>query len=185
MKDFHWTILKSNYVIKDRWISLRSDTCKMPNGKIVEPYYVLEYPTWVSVMALTKENEVILVKQYRHGCEKTLLELPSGCMERSDLSPIEAIKRELLEETGYTCEEFIELGKISANPSNHNNLTYCFLALNAELIKEPHLDDTEEIEVVLTPLDEVIKSLKNNEFLQALHVSTIFKALDYMNIIKL
>lgn len=74
--------------------------------------------------------------------------------------PVEAIKRDLLEETGYTCEEFIDLGMISANPANHNNLTHCFLALNVELVKEPHLDDTEQIKVIFKPLDEFIEYIK-------------------------
>lgn len=185
MKNLKWSVLKSEYIIKDRWISLRADTCSMPSGKIVDPYYVLEYPDWVNVVALTKEREAILIRQYRHGCGKTLLELPSGCMEASDRSPAEAVKRELLEETGYTCSELIDLGSVSANPSNHNNLTHCFLGLDAVMSKEPHPDDTEELVVVLKPLDEVIEYLKKGEFLQALHVSTLFKALLYMNIIRL
>jgi ADP-ribose pyrophosphatase len=181
---FDWSILKSEYPVKDKWISLRADTCMMPNGKIVAPYYVLEYPTWVNVVALTKQNEVVLVQQYRHGCQKTLLELPCGSMETTDISPAEAIKRELLEETGYTGKEFIHTGTISVNPSSHNNLTHCFLALDVELTEKPHLDDTEQIEVFLKPLNKVIDSLKNNEFLQALHISAMFQALMYMNIIK-
>jgi 8-oxo-dGTP pyrophosphatase MutT (NUDIX family) len=185
MEDFDWSILKSEYIVKDRWSSLRADTCRMPEGKIVAPYYVLEYPTWVNVFALTKQKEVVLVQQYRHGCQKTLLELPSGCMEATDISPTEAIKRELLEETGYAGKEFIHTCTISANPSSHNNLTHCFLALDVELIKEPHLDDTEQIQVVLKPLCEVINSLKNHTFLQSLHISSMFQALLYMNIIKL
>lgn len=128
MEDFDWSILKSEYIVKHKWISLRADTCKMPNGKIVALYYVFEYPDWVNVVALTKQNEVILVQQYRHGCQKTLLELPSGSMEPFDKSPMEAVRRELLEETGYTCKDFIYTGETSANPSNHNNLTHCFLA---------------------------------------------------------
>lgn len=184
METFAWSILKSEYPVKDKWISLRADTCKMPNGKIVAPYYVLEYPTWVNVVALNKQKEVVLVKQYRHGCQKTLLELPCGSMETTDISPTEAIKRELLEETGYTGKEFIHTGTIYVNPANHNNLTHCFLALNVELVSKPHLDDTEQIEVVLKPLNEVIESLKKNEFLQALHISSMFQALMYMNIIK-
>lgn len=185
IKDLNWSVLKSEYVIRDRWISLRADTCRMPSGKIVAPYYVLEYPDWVNAVAITKENEMILVQQYRHGCGKTLLELPSGCMEISDKSPAEAAKRELLEETGYTCKEFIDLGAISANPSNHNNLSHCFLGMDAELVSEPHLDDTEELKVILKPLDEVIEYLKKGGFLQAMHVSALFKALLYMNIIRL
>jgi len=138
----------------------------------------------VNVVAITKQRKVILVQQYRHGCKKILLELPAGSMETYDKSPIEAIKRELLEETGYTCKNFIDTGTTSVNPANHNNLTHCFLALNAEFVKEPHLDDTEQLKVILKPLDEVIECLKKNEFLQALHVSSIFKALLYMDIIK-
>ena len=185
MQNLDWQLLKSEHIVKDRWISLRSDTCKMPNGRIVTPYYVYEYPTWVNVVAITKQKEVVLVQQYRHGCQKTLLELPSGVMETTDMSLTEAIKRELAEETGYTGKEFIHTCTVSANPANHNNLTHCFLALDVELTKDINLDETEEIRVVLKPLDEVIKSLKNNDFLQALHVSSLFHALMYMNIINI
>lgn len=185
MENFDWKLLKSESIIKDRWISLRADTCEMPNGRIVTPYYVYEYPTWVNVVAVTKQKEVVLVEQYRHGCQKTLLELPSGGMELTDKSPAEAIKRELAEETGYTGEEFIHTCTVSANPANHNNLTHCFLALNVELTKDINLDETEQIRVILKPLNEVIKSLKSNDFLQALHVSSLFYALMYMDIIKI
>lgn len=185
MQNFDWQLLKSEHIIKDKWISLRADTCKMPNGRIVTPYYVYEYPTWVNVVAVTKQKEVVLVQQYRHGCQKTLLELPSGGMELTDKSPVEAIKRELAEETGYAGEEFIHTCTISANPANHNNLTYCFLALNVELTKDISLDETEQIRVILKPLNEVIKSLKNNDFLQALHISSLFHAFMHMDIIKI
>ncbi len=80
MHSFDWTLLSSKYVVKDRWISVRADTYQMPNGRIIEPYYVLEYPTWVNVVALTKSKEVVLVKQYRPGIQKTVLELPCGAM---------------------------------------------------------------------------------------------------------
>lgn len=185
MQNFDWQVLKSEHIVKDKWISLRADTCKMPNGRIVTPYYVYEYPTWVNVVAVTKQKEVVLVQQYRHGFQKTLLELPSGGMEITDISPTEAIKRELVEETGYTGEEFIHTCTISANPANHNNLTHCFLALNVELTKDISLDETEQIRVVLKPLNEVAISLKNNDFLQALHVSSLFHAFMYMDIIKI
>lgn len=184
MEDFKWTITKSEHLVKDRWISLRADTCKMPNGKIVTPYYILEYPSWVNVVAITKQKEVVLVQQYRHGSGKTLLELPSGGMEKTDKSPVEAISRELAEETGYTGSEFIHTCTISANPANHNNLTYCFLALDVKLTKDIHLDETEQIKVVLKPLNEVITSLKENKFLQALHISSLFHALMYMGMIQ-
>ncbi|MFN6528386.1 NUDIX hydrolase [Nostoc sp. ChiSLP03a] len=149
----------------------------MPNGTIVEPYYVLEYPTWVNVVALTKNQEVILVKQYRHGLKKTILELPSGAVETEDFFPIEAAKRELLEETGYTSNHFIETGILSPNPATHTNLTHCFLATDVECVADLKLDVTEQIDVVLLPLEKVIEGIENNVLLQTLHISSLFFAL--------
>lgn len=177
MHSFDWILLKSKYVVKDKWITVRADTCQMPNGTIVEPYYVLEYPTWVNVVALTKNQEVILVKQYRHGLKQTVLELPCGAVEAEDVSPLEAAKRELLEESGYTSNNFIETGILSPNPANHTNLTHCFLATDVELVAALKLDATEHIDVVLLPLNKLIEVIDNGVFLQALHMSSLFFAL--------
>ena len=185
MKDLNWEVISSEHLIKKKWISIRADKCKMPSGKIIDPFYVYEFPNWVTVVAITKNKEVVLVRQYRHGCGKSILELPAGVIDETDLSPLEAAKRELIEETGYTSDEFIQTCIVSANPSTHNNVTFCFLATNVELTEETNLDDTEEIEVVLKPLDEVIEALKNNEFLQSLHVSALFQALIHLNKIDL
>lgn len=176
-----WQILKSKYVIDDRWLKVRSDKCIMPDGQVVEPYYVFEYPNWVNVFGITKENKVVLVKLYRHGIGKTVVELPSGAMEDSDKSPMDAAKRELLEETGYTSDNFTQTGVVSPNTSNHSNLTYCFLARDLECVTSPKPDRTEEIETVLIPFEQSIKMHKNGEFLQALHVSSIYYALNYLH----
>ncbi|MEH2177723.1 NUDIX hydrolase [Nostoc sp.] len=174
---FDWIVLKSRHIVKDKWISVRSDTCQMPNGTIVDPYYVLEYPRWVNVVALTKNQEVILVKQYRHGLKKTILELPSGAVETEDILPLKAAKRELLEETGYTSNNFIETGILSPNSANHNNLTYCFLATDVECIADLKLDLTEQIDVVLLPLKKVVEGIDKGILLQTLHISSLFFAL--------
>jgi 8-oxo-dGTP pyrophosphatase MutT (NUDIX family) len=177
MDSFQWKILESKYAIKDKWLSLRADKCKLPNGRIIEPCYILEYREWVNVVALTKTQDVVLVKQYRHGLQKTLLELPGGTTDPQDVSPVAAIQRELLEETGYTGETFFETGRLSPNPSNHNNVTHCFLAVDVEQIQEPRLDDTEKIEIVLQPLNNVIELAMNGELLQSLHVGSLFFAM--------
>uniref|UniRef100_A0A0C1NAW7 Nudix hydrolase domain-containing protein n=1 Tax=Tolypothrix bouteillei VB521301 TaxID=1479485 RepID=A0A0C1NAW7_9CYAN len=177
MDSFNWNLLNFKYIVKDKWISLRADTCQMPNGKIVEPYYVLEYPTWVNIVALTKNQEIILVKQYRHGLQKTVLELPCGAVEAEDISPLAAAKRELLEETGYTSDNFVETGILSPNPATHNNLTHCFLATNVEKVSELNLDDTEQIDISLLPLERTIEVIESGIVLQALHISSLFLAL--------
>jgi ADP-ribose pyrophosphatase len=134
----------------------------------------------VTIVALTKQNEILLIRQYRHGAGKILLELPGGGVNGNE-EPLAAAKRELLEETGYTSDDIIEVGRVSPNPASHTNLMYAFLALNAEKAGDQCLDETEEIEVFPTPLDEVIVMARNGELLQSLHVSTFFFTLCYLN----
>ena len=177
MDSFGWKTLESKQVIKDKWLSLRADKCQLPNGRIIEPCYVMEYGAWVNVVALTKNQDVVLVREYRHGIQKTLLELPGGAMDPEDASPLAAVKRELLEETGYTSNTFVETGKLFPNPATHNNLLHCFLATNVEQVDNPRLDDTEQIDLVLMPLEKVIKLAANGGLMQALHVGSLFFAL--------
>jgi ADP-ribose pyrophosphatase len=173
----NWNILKSKYIVKDKWLALRADTCQMPDGQIVEPFYVFEYSTWVNVVALTKTQEVVLVEQYRHGIQKTVLELPGGSMEPEDISPLEAAKRELLEESGYTSDNFLATGIISPNPATHNNFIHCYLATNIELVGNLNLDSTEIINAKLLPLEHLIKNLDKGILLQSFHISSLFFAL--------
>ena len=176
----NWKTNSTRYIIKDKWISLRADSCILPDGKIIEPFYVLEYPDWVNIVAITPDNEVIFVKQYRHGIKQTILEIPCGTIEPSDRSPADAAKRELLEETGYSSDDLIELCRLSPNPANHSNTTHCFLAQNAVKISEQSLDINEQIEIQKIPLSEVVSMLKRNQIIQTLHVSALFYALEHL-----
>jgi len=177
MHPLDWKLLKSAYVLQDRWLSLRADTCTLPNGLTIAPYYVLEYPSWVNVVALTVDQQVILVRQYRHGVQQTVLELPSGAVEATDASPLAAVQRELLEETGYVSETVVETGRLSPNPATHTNMTYCFLATGVQQVADPRPEETEQIETVLMSLSEVVGLASQGGLLQALHVGALFFAL--------
>lgn len=111
-------------------------------------FFLIDSPDWVNVIALTPEDEIVFVRQYRHGTDSITLEIPGGCMDEGE-DPLAAAKRELLEETGYTSECWEKLGEISANPAFMNNCCTTFLAHNARLTQAQEPDEHEELEVEL------------------------------------
>lgn len=176
-----WKLVDSEYIVSDRWLRLRVDKCQLPNSRIIEPYYVLEYPTWINVVAVTPQNEVVLVRLYRYGIGQTSLEIPSGGVEASDRSVLDAARRELLEETGYGGGEFIETARLSPNSANHTNTVHCFLATEVEQTGKPIEDETERVEIITVSLSEIIKLVRSNGMFQALHTASLFFALDKLS----
>lgn len=179
-----WKVIKSEYIFKDGpWLTIRKDKCELPNGKIMQAFYVQEYPEWASAFALTKDNKVLMIKQYRHGIEQITTEVPGGVVDKGE-EPLTAIRRELLEETGYQFESFEFLGKVCANPSTGDNFLHMFLASGGEKVAEQKLDETEDVEVVAYSIDELKQLLKENKIVQSLHVSCIFYALNHLKEMK-
>ena len=178
MKDLRWTLIDSVSVFKDTWFNVRKDTCKKPDGTIVSPYYVYEFPTWVTVFAVTKEQQVVIVKQYRHAIGEVSIEIPGGCVDDEDANLEHAARRELLEETGYAFDNFHYLGKTSPNPSTNSNWMHMFLATGGEKVSEQQLDANEEIEVLLYDINKVKQLLKEQKIIQAMHVTCIFYAME-------
>ncbi|HVZ57329.1 MAG TPA: NUDIX hydrolase [Chitinophagaceae bacterium] len=173
MKNLKWKLLSSTYLFKDLWFTVRKDTCLTPDGKVISPYYVYEFPTWVTALPVTRDGRIIMVRQYRHALGEVCLEIPGGCMDPSDKDTQAAVSRELLEETGYVFDEFLPLGKISANPSTNNNLMYMYLATGGEKVAEQQLDGAEELEVELFTVAEVKELISQNRILQAMHVACL------------
>jgi len=180
----NWKILSSEYLFNDLWFKVRKDKCITPQGKIVDPYYVYEFPTWVTAVALTEDGKVVLEKQYRHALGETCIEIPGGCVDDTDSSLEEAIKRELLEETGYHFSSYEYLGKISANPSTNSNLMHMYLAKGGKKVASQELDHNEEIEIDLVTIDELKQMLRENKIVQAMHVTCIMYALEKMGELK-
>jgi len=174
--DLKWQVLSSEYIHKGPWATLRTDKCQMPDGRIVPAYYVLEYPDWANAVAITEENKIIMVRQYRHAAGVVSLEIPGGVIEDGE-EPVAGMKRELLEETGYAFSNFELLCKLHANPSTANNITHCYLATGGKKIQDQHLDEQEDIVVEEYTIDEVKQLLADNKITQALHCSTLFYAL--------
>ncbi|MBI5352979.1 MAG: NUDIX hydrolase [Chloroflexi bacterium] len=169
-----WKVLQSTHV----YPRIRIDKCDLPNGHQLDAT-ILEYRSWANILAVTKDQQAVLVRQYRHGAKKVLLELPGGVVEDGE-DPMDGIRRELMEETGYTSANMIEVGRVYPNPAMQTNQLFCYLALDAEKIGVQNLDAGEDIEVQLIPLTELTHMARKGEFSHALHVAVLFHALAYL-----
>ena len=175
-----WDVLKSEYIFRNLYCNIRADNCLLSNGKIIGNYIVNEYPDWVNTVAVTTENEMVFVKQYRHGCGDFLLEIPGGAA-CGDENKETAILRELREETGYVPERApILLGSYYTNPANATNQVHTFLITGAEKKHGQHLDDTEEIEIVTHPFEEVDAMIGRGEISQFFTVAAYYLAKNYL-----
>lgn len=175
LKNKKWKVLKSEYLARQPWFTVRRETVELPNGNQIPEYYVYEYPAWVNIIAITEDKKFVFVNQYRHGLGATYYELCAGVCEKEDLSPLISAQRELLEETGFGEGEWTEYMVISPNPSTHTNLTYCFLATNVKPITHPHLEETEDLSVHILTLEEVKALLLQDQIKQALHAAPLWK----------
>lgn len=177
-----WKLLESKYIIQRPWATLRVDKLELPNGNIKDEYYVLEYPTWVNMVAITEDGNVLFVKQYRHGADQIMVELPAGVVE-DDEEPEVAARRELLEETGYAFDKIEYICELFANPATSGNLTYTYLLTGGKKVQEQDLDSSEDIEVVEMTIEEAKKFLFDNKIGQALHSSALFYTFQKMGLL--
>lgn len=168
-----WTLLDSAYIIQRPWATLRVDKLQLPNGNIKEEYYVLEYPTWVNMVAITEDNELLFVQQYRHGANDILIELPAGVVEDGE-EPALAARRELLEETGYAFDSCEHICQLYANPATSGNITHTYLLKGGKKVQEQDLDHSEDIDVVRMSIEDARQFLFENKLGQALHASALF-----------
>jgi 8-oxo-dGTP pyrophosphatase MutT (NUDIX family) len=172
-----WDVLSSRYLSRKPWLTLREDRVRLSNGTVIEDYNVLEYPDWVNIVAVTTDEMVVLVRQYRHGVKAVHYELPGGVCDESDSDPEDAARRELLEETGHGGGAWSPLMTLSANPGTHSNRAFTYLARGVALIQPQRLEATEELRVHLVDLEVLRRILSAGGVLQALHAAPLFKFL--------
>ncbi|NQU64589.1 MAG: NUDIX hydrolase [SAR324 cluster bacterium] len=172
-----WDILSSTYLVQDQWLTLRADVCRTDKGILIDPFYIFEKQDWAHVMAFDAGGRVLIVRQYRHGSRTVCAELPCGVIDDSDCSPLDAAKRELLEETGCIAENYETLKSVFANPARQTNRVHCFVAYNARKIATPNLDASENIESEFVSLEELFRLIDSGDFSQSLHIASVYQAL--------
>ena len=159
-EDRKWRVLSSEYLFRRPWLTARKDVVKLPDGRVNPEYYVLEYPDWVNVIALTADGQMILERQYRHGLGKTCYELPCGVIEEGE-TPLEAAKRELLEETGAVGFNYVPLGAFYVSPGFTDEIDYLYMC-RVDHFETQQLDDDEFVNVERIPLDKAVDMALNN-----------------------
>ena len=172
--DKEWETINTKYIIRNKWINVRKDYVRLPKGALVEDYYILEYPDWVTVIAITAEGNYVIERQYRHGIKKTCYEICGGAVEK-DEDILKAAQRELMEETGYGGGEWVLFTKTAPNPAAMTNICYTFLAKGVYKTGEQTLERTEDIDICEMTEEELLEVMKNGEIIQGDMLSPLWQ----------
>ncbi len=171
--------MKSTIVFQHPWCKVRQDEIQLPNGKIIDDYFLTVRPEVALIFPITSNQEIVLVRQYRHGAGEVLLELPAGTFNPDEESPQAAAIRELKEETGYITEKITPLSVLYDNPVKDTNKIHLFIAENVRKTGRQELDITEEIDVVLIPTEAVMEKIATGEICVAGTVAAIVLGLNF------
>ena len=173
-----WRRTGTRSLVRDRWIDLRAEAWVTGRGVTLDPWYMLHWRPWVHVLALTPGDEVVLVRQFRPGVEQASLELPGGVVDEEGAGAVRAAaERELLEETGFAAEGFVEYAAPSQEPAHATNRVHFLLATNARRVADQALDEAEDIQVETIPIPALLAALPRGGVLHAAHIGGIYLGL--------
>jgi len=168
-----WTTLSSRYIVANNWLRVREDRCLTGHGAVVDAYYVVERHDFSMVVAVGDAREVVLVRQYKHGCGQIVTECPAGYILPGE-DPAVAAARELREETGYAAASWEPLASLFASPATMPHRMHLYLARGLQRVGEQALDPAEDIEVLTMNLEDVLAHVRRNEVvLDAASVSAL------------
>lgn len=176
-----WKILKSKLAFNNKWVTIRQDEVELPKGEIIDDFFVVVRPDIALVFPVTKNQEIVFVRQYRHATGEILLELPAGSFHPEIEDAEVAARRELEEETGYVTEELVKLTTLYDNPIKDTNKIHLFLAKNVQLIGKQNLDITEEVEVVLIPIERLMIKINQGEIRVSGTIAAIFLGMNFLS----
>ena len=162
---------------------VRYDWQENPRNGYTVKATVLEAPDWVNVVALTPEGKLVVVKQYRFGIGEITVEIPAGIIEEGENSQ-DAAARELLEETGYTSQEWTYLGWVAPNPAYLDNRCHHWLAQDAQQTATPALDEGENLEVLVLSQEQLKREVQNGLFRHSLAVSALSQVFDLRDLLQ-
>jgi ADP-ribose pyrophosphatase len=179
-----WRVIDSEIEIDTPHLRLRRDRIALPNGREIGPYYVRESRGFSIAFALTTDERVVLVRQYKHGVGVRLLELPAGGIEPGE-TPAACARRELAEETGYVGEppELERIGAYVFDPTNSTTRYHLYLARRARALQPQSLDETEDIALEYATLAEIRRYVRDGTIEVGVHIAAIYTVLDHLGLL--
>lgn len=177
-----WRIADSTYVIDTPFLRLRKDTVELPNGLLIEDFFVRETLGFVVLVALTEREDVLFVREYKHGIGRNVLGLPAGMIEEGE-EPLDCAVRELAEETGYAGDRAEFVRSFVTDPVNSTSRFHLFVVRNARPTAAQSFDPTEDIAVELYPLAELRRMARDGTLEIGHHVAAAYAALEYLGLL--
>lgn len=154
-----WKTLSTETLVDDYYVSVRKNNVELPDGSTIPDFYTVSFPDAVMVCAITTDGQILLKSEFRYACGEDIIECPAGMFEREETDPLVVAKRELLEETGYTSDEWVYLNSTFESTSKLTNKMHLFLARDAVLTSTQHLDPNEHVEVMKVSLEAAVEMI--------------------------
>lgn len=177
----NWSRTASRPLAECRIFNLHESSSVSPMTGNEHQFYYIQTADWVNIVPMTDDNEIVCIRQYRHGNETITIEIPGGMVDPGEDPAVSAV-RECREETGYECGEVQSLGVLAPNPALFDNRLHTYVARGAKPVGEIQNTSTEKTEVILIPLSKIPDMLMSGEIDHALVVATLWRLLYLLKI---
>jgi ADP-ribose pyrophosphatase len=159
-----WRVLQSRQLLDHSpWLKVIAQQVELPSGAVIDDYLLTPGRDFSLIVAVMDSTEVLLVRQYKHGIERPLLEFPAGYLDSPDEAPLACARRELREETGYEARDWLSLGAFCIDPNRARTAAHFFLARGLRRAGNPRPDATEDLECLAVPVDRIAALLRSGE----------------------